>query len=291
MPYYRHVGEVPRKRHSYVPVAGGYLFEELMGHEGFAQESSLLYHLHSPSAIVAVEAVDGAPVSTTLDHPLQPRHLRTDSVPVTGDAIGDRTVLFANDDVRIAWFAATTDSDLYRDATGDQLVYVQSGTGTLESSFGALTVGPGDYVVIPTAATHRWRVGHSGPLTGLVLESSGHVRVPRKYLTDRGPVPRGIAVLRARPARPRGPARLRGPRRPRRRAQPRRAVAPRARDPSVRRRRRGTAASGRSRSPSTTSSRSSAPGISRRRCTRRSRATASSSARSCRARSTSAKAR
>ena len=26
-----------------------------MGHEGFAQESSLLYHLHSPSAIVAVE--------------------------------------------------------------------------------------------------------------------------------------------------------------------------------------------------------------------------------------------
>ena len=135
---------------------------------------------------MAVEAVDGAPVSTTLDHPLQPRHLRTDSVPATGDAIGDRTVLFANDDVRIAWFAATADSDLYRDATGDQLVYVQSGTGTLESSFGALTVGPGDYVVIPTAATHRWRVGHSGPLTGLVLESSGHVRVPRKYLTDRG---------------------------------------------------------------------------------------------------------
>ena len=212
-------------------------------------------------------------------------------VPATGDAIGDRTVLFANDDVRIAWFAATTDSDLYRDATGDQLVYVQSGTGTLESSFGALTVGPGDYVVIPTAATHRWRVGHSGPADRarprIVRPRARPAQVPHRSR----PVPRGIAVLRARPARPRGPTRLRGPRRPRRRAQPRRAVAPRARDPSVRRRRAGTGVSGRSRSPSTTSSRSSAPGISRRRCTRRSRATASSSARSCRARSTSAKAR
>ena len=63
MPHYRHVGDVPRKRHSYVPTADGYLFEELMGHEGFAQESSLLYHRHSPSAIVAVEAVDDAPVT------------------------------------------------------------------------------------------------------------------------------------------------------------------------------------------------------------------------------------
>ena len=291
MPYYRHVGEVPRKRHSYVPVAGGYLFEELMGHEGFAQESSLLYHLHSPSAIVAVEAVDGAPVSTTLDHPLQPRHLRTDSVPVTGDAIGDRTVLFANDDVRIAWFAATTDSDLYRDATGDQLVYVQSGTGTLESSFGALD-GRARRLRRDPDRRHP-------PLARRALGSADRAR-PRIVRPRARPaqvphrsraVPRGIAVLRARPARPRGPTRLRGSRRPRRRAQPRRAVAPRARDTIRSTSSRGTGASGRSRSPSTTSSRSSAPGISRRRCTRRSRATASSSARSCRARSTSAKAR
>jgi homogentisate 1,2-dioxygenase len=186
MPYYRHLGDVPRKRHSYVATDDGYLFEELMGQEGFAQESSLLYHLRSPSAIVAVEAVEEPKVATALDHPLQPRHLRTGALETAGDAVRNRTVLFANDDVQIAWFAATSDSDLYRDATGDQLVYVQSGTGTLESSFGSLTVGPGDYVVVPTAATHRWRVGHSGPLTALVLESAGHVRVPRKYLTDRG---------------------------------------------------------------------------------------------------------
>jgi homogentisate 1,2-dioxygenase len=187
MPHYRSVGEVPRKRHSYVQVdGGGYLFEELMGHEGFAQESSLLYHLRSPSAIVAVDAVERATPEIAPDHPLTPRHLRTGELTPGGDAVRDRKLLCANDDVRIAWFAATADSELYRDAVGDQLVYVQSGTGTLESSFGALPVAPGDYVVVPSAATHRWRVDAAEPLTGLVLESSGHVRVPRKYLTDRG---------------------------------------------------------------------------------------------------------
>ena len=59
MPYYRQVGDIPRKRHSYVPAEGGLRFEELMGHDGFAQESSLLYHRGSPSAIVAAEVVHG----------------------------------------------------------------------------------------------------------------------------------------------------------------------------------------------------------------------------------------
>ncbi len=95
-------------------------------------------------------------------------------------------MLLANEDVRIAWFVATTDSELYRDATGDQLVYVQSGHGVLESSFGAIAVGPGDYVSVPCATTHRWRVAPGDPLAALVLEARGHVRVPRKYLTDRG---------------------------------------------------------------------------------------------------------
>jgi homogentisate 1,2-dioxygenase len=186
MPHYRQLGDLPRKRHSYVPAEGGYLFEELMGHEGFAQESSLLYHLHSPSAIVAVDAVDEPAATATIDQPLVPRHLRTDALLSGGDAVRNRTLLFANGDVRVAWIAATRDSDLYRDATGDQLVYVQSGRGALESSFGALPVGPGDYVSVPSAMTHRWRVIGEGPLTGLVLEAAAHVRIPRKYLTDRG---------------------------------------------------------------------------------------------------------
>ena len=294
MPYYRHVGDVPRKRHSYVPADGGYLFEELMGHEGFAQESSLLYHLRLAERD---RRRRGRGRGTGVDHArpsaaaAPPPHRRDD--PCRATPIGDRTVLFANDDVRIAWFAATADSDLYRDATGDQLVYVQSGTGTLESSFGALTVGPGDYVVDPDR--RRRTAGASGTRGAADRARARIVPATCASRASTSPIAGSSARARRSPSATCAAPKARSsatdrdvPVLVRSRA---RAVAPRARDASVRRRRRGTAACGRSRSRSTTSSRSSAPGTSRRRCTRRSRATGSSSARSCRARSTSAKAR
>ena len=54
MTYYRRVGDVPPKRHTvHRDASGDRLLEELMGTHGFAGASSLLYHRHSPSAIVA----------------------------------------------------------------------------------------------------------------------------------------------------------------------------------------------------------------------------------------------
>ncbi|HEX5096201.1 MAG TPA: homogentisate 1,2-dioxygenase [Acidimicrobiia bacterium] len=183
---------MPRKRHTLAPDdAGGYLAEELLGLEGFAQESSLLYHRHSPSAIVAADAVaEPTPRAVTSDHPLQPRHLRTSKLGPGTDAVLGRVVIMGNDNVTIAWCAATRDSELYRNALGDELVYVQQGTALLETSFGTLAVGKGDYVHIPCATTHRWRV-HEPPLEALILEARGHVRVPRKYVTDRGQLREG----------------------------------------------------------------------------------------------------
>src|SRR6188474_1679426 len=53
MPYYRQVGEIPRKRHTqFRRPDGGLYAEELMGQEGFSSDSSLLYHRGVPSAIV-----------------------------------------------------------------------------------------------------------------------------------------------------------------------------------------------------------------------------------------------
>jgi homogentisate 1,2-dioxygenase len=54
VPYYRSVGEVPRKRHTQFRRPDGGLFaEELMGIEGFSHDSALLYHRYLPTAIVA----------------------------------------------------------------------------------------------------------------------------------------------------------------------------------------------------------------------------------------------
>lgn len=187
MPYYHRVGDVPRKRHTVFRAADGSRHhEELMGQEGFSSRSSLLYHRHSPSALSAIEAIDDVPdASAVPDHPLVPRHLRTDALSAGADAVLDRHVLLANDDVRLSWSSTSAGtSSLYRNATGDELVYVQQGSAVLESVFGRLAVGGGDYVVIPASTTHRWV--SDDRLDLLVVESNGHVAPPRKYLTNTG---------------------------------------------------------------------------------------------------------
>ncbi|MGH9276670.1 MAG: homogentisate 1,2-dioxygenase [Acidimicrobiales bacterium] len=187
MPYFRSVGEVPPKRH--VRVAGpdgGLLYEELIGEEGFAGESSLLYHMHSPSAIVRAESDLGGPADLAPNQPLLPRHIRTTKLPIGGDPVMGRQILLGNDDVTISWVAADGSSPHYRNALGDELVYVHEGDAMIETAFGVLPVAAGDYVVIPRSAVHRWIVPDGIPLQLLVVEARGHVRPPRRYLTATG---------------------------------------------------------------------------------------------------------
>jgi homogentisate 1,2-dioxygenase len=185
VPYYRRVGDVPAKRHAQFRAPDASLYaEELVGEEGFSSDSSLLYHRHPPTAIVAAEPVAGGEEELSPNRPLLPRHLRTHDLPGAGDLVAGRTLLLANADVRISTVAASDASGLYRNATGDELVFIESGAARLESVFGYLVVGPGDYVVVPTSTTHRWVP--SGPVRALVIEAAGHVRPPRRYLSESG---------------------------------------------------------------------------------------------------------
>jgi len=169
MVHYRSVGTVPRRRHTFAQHADHRMHEELMGEEGFSGASSLLYHLHSPSALVAIEPFE-PPMREELVEPrdgLRPRHLRTGILAARGDAVTAREALAGNDDVMIAYTRAIESSPLFRDAVGDELVYVQAGAAVLESSYGALAVSAGDYVVLPASTIHRWRVEPSpGSIVG-----------------------------------------------------------------------------------------------------------------------------
>jgi homogentisate 1,2-dioxygenase len=183
--FYRRVGDVPAKRHLRVEQpGGGYLHEELLGMDGFSGESALLYHRHSPSAIVAVETVSSPSRCFAPDSPLQPRHLRTSMIEPGSDPVLGRTPLLGNPDVILSWVSADADSEIYRNACGDELVFVHEGKALLESSFGTLAVRPGDYVIVPAGTTHRWRTDNG--LRALVIEAAGHLTFPTRYLSTRG---------------------------------------------------------------------------------------------------------
>jgi homogentisate 1,2-dioxygenase len=188
MPYYRVAGEIPRKRHVRFRGPDGSLYaEELMGEEGFSADSSLLYHAHPPTAIVKSEGLADAAAESGLvpNHPLLPRHYRTQEMPAGGDLVLGRRLLMANDDVRISFAAADANSDLYRNSAGDEAVYVRSGSATFESVYGSITAGAGDYIIVPRGTIHRW-VAADGGLHALVVEARGHIRPPRRYLSQVG---------------------------------------------------------------------------------------------------------
>ncbi|TML27222.1 MAG: homogentisate 1,2-dioxygenase [Actinobacteria bacterium] len=187
MPYYRRVGAVPPKRHTQFRQPDGSLYaEELMGQEGFSSDSSLLYHRYPPTAIVAAQAYDPPNASTRLpNRPLKPRHLQTHKLDAGGaDAVLGRQQLLANDDVRLSYVVADRPSPLYRNAIGDECLYVEAGRARLESSFGVLDLAEGDYAIIPTSVIHR--IVPDGEVRLLTIEATGHIGPPKRYLSVRG---------------------------------------------------------------------------------------------------------
>ncbi|POM26122.1 Homogentisate 1,2-dioxygenase [Actinomadura rubteroloni] len=192
MAHYRRVGDVPPKRHTqHRDPSGALYYEELMGEEGFSSDASLLYHRALPAAITDARVWEAPDARTVPNHPLKPRHLRLHDLFPEGthartDVVTGRRLLLGNADVRLSYAAGTAPSPLYRNATGDEVVYVESGTATVETVFGALPAEQGDYVVLPASTTHRWVPAGDRPLRAYVIEASGHVTPPKRYLSRYG---------------------------------------------------------------------------------------------------------
>jgi homogentisate 1,2-dioxygenase len=193
MAYYQQRGSVPPKRHTQHRDADGRLyFEELMGEEGFFSDSSLLYHREMPSALVDVRPWLLPDHETVPNEPLLPLHLRLpelfkDVDVESTDVVSGRRLVLGNDDVRIYYVVAGRESSLYRNAIGDECVYIEAGAATVETIFGPLAARQGDYVLLPRATTHRWLPDTSaGPLRCYVIEANSHITPARRYLSKFG---------------------------------------------------------------------------------------------------------
>ncbi|MEC3920409.1 homogentisate 1,2-dioxygenase [Nocardia sp. CDC160] len=192
MTFYRQLGSVPPKRHTQHRDAQGRLYyEELMGEEGFSGDSSLLYHRSLPPAIVDSSVWVLPEQRLYPNHPLRHRHLKLHELflgdkPSDSDVVTGRRLLLGNADVRISYVAALRESALYRNAIGDELVYIESGSGRVETVFGSLSVRQGHQVLLPRATTHRWIPDGPEPLRAYVIEGSGHITPPKRYLSKYG---------------------------------------------------------------------------------------------------------
>jgi homogentisate 1,2-dioxygenase len=196
MPFYHRLGEIPHKRHTQFRQPDGSLYkEQVMGERGFEGIQSIVYHHHAPTAIRKVE--DRGPVRIELEEPgaLCHRHFRTAQLKPGGDAIGGRQALLHNNDVTMSIALPTAAMPYhYRNAEGDELIFVHEGEGQIESLFGTLPFHRGDYLVIPIGTTYR--MSFSTPAVSsaaeapaarlLVFEMRGNIETPRRYRNEYG---------------------------------------------------------------------------------------------------------
>jgi homogentisate 1,2-dioxygenase len=187
MPRYVRLGELPQRRHIQFRSPEGDLYpEELHSTRGFSGPYSILHHIHIPTEVQAWE--DLGPVQPHfLEHePLRHRHLRTCRLNAKGDAVTGRVPLMGNQDV--VWYqvkAAEPMNAFYKNAEGDECIFVHDGSGKLESIFGTIEVRPGDYLVIPRGTIWRLQFDHL-PVRMIAVESHGPIEVPRRYRNEYG---------------------------------------------------------------------------------------------------------
>jgi homogentisate 1,2-dioxygenase len=189
--FYVQRGQVPHKRHTQFRKPDGSLYaEELFGIEGFAGRASLLYHHTPPTQTHQVEKVRDVPLERAAEDTSGPhRHhlVNTKGVQPKGDAISGRQPLFFNADVTFGVVLPAAGMErYYRNGEADEMYFVHEGTGVLETIFGPISYGPGDYLVLPIGTTYRVIPDAGVAQRMLWLECPGHIEPPKRYRNDYG---------------------------------------------------------------------------------------------------------
>ena len=193
MPIYHTLGKIPRKRHiAFRKPDGGIYHEELVGHEGFTGTSSLIYHTHPPTMVRSAKRLKETCYEPDPDKTLKHRHFLTAKAKKGGSPTLDRIPILFNADIAMLYVEPNKeDEHFYRNAQGDELVYVAKGSGTLESTYGMLPYREGDYLVIHRGILHRFKLDKGVEQKFLVFESRGHIRWPRRYRNEFGQLKEG----------------------------------------------------------------------------------------------------
>lgn len=187
--YYHRLGKIPPKRHTQFRQPDGSLYkEELVSSEGFSGIYSNLYHINAPTRIKEVkEPVKYGP-KIIKDYTLRQTHLNTSKVETTGeDYLSARKVLLTNNDCSISICSPKQRKMeyFYKNAEGDEVLYLHDGSGFLISQFGKLEIKQGDYVVIPRTVIYKLEF-NDGPLRLLITESASPVETVKRYRNQLG---------------------------------------------------------------------------------------------------------
>ena len=154
------------------------MYEQEHGRGGFAGKVDHTYHLYPPTNWIAGEqkVLDGPSWAPQWESPLRAlggTHHALTMAPAgpASDVYRGMARLVANATVAMNVTAPQSSMDYFFEHHSATLVYfVHQGRGTLETTFGPIEYGKGDFLVVPKGITHRFELG-AGPQYYWVYES------------------------------------------------------------------------------------------------------------------------
>jgi len=187
MSFYHRLGKIPAKRHTQFLKPDGQLYrEQVMGTKGFSGIQSILYHHHAPTELIKAQLLSECEPEYEVPGALRHRHFLTNNYKEAGDAVTGRQYMLGNEDLLIGVASPSDPMNYYfRNANGDELLFVHHGSGKLETMFGTLSYKPGDYIVLPVGTIYKL-VPDSGKSKFLFLETNSWITTPKRYRNEHG---------------------------------------------------------------------------------------------------------
>ncbi len=188
MPHYYTLGSIPHKRHVQFRKPDGSLYsEQLFSTEGFSDDYSLLYHCHPPTQIIKTEPQQDVSPRVAEEKMLQHRCFEGFQVAPADDFLDSRIPVLVNNDCHIVLAAprqSMTDY-FYKNADGDEMIFVHEGSGKVKTQYGELPFGYGDYIVLPRGTIYQ--IEFDTPDNRLfIVESFSPLRFPKRYMSHYG---------------------------------------------------------------------------------------------------------
>jgi len=198
MPFYSTLGQLPPKRHIVFRRPDGALYsEEVFGTEGFVGPTSTLYHINPPTQVTGWKTLYSTRPEYVEVDVMRMRHVKSAPLKPHGDPITGRVVLFGNADCEMAVCVPKDRMDYhYKNAMGDECIFIHHGSGTVWTTFGTLKFHEKDYIIIPKGVTYRMEFDRPKRKSGqngtppenprfLVIETANgsHIGPPPRYVS------------------------------------------------------------------------------------------------------------
>ena len=188
MPHYHTLGKIPHKRHTQFRKPDGSLYaEQLFSTEGFSNDYSLLYHQHPPTLIIRTDKPVNVQPEIAEEKMLQHRSFEGFKIQPEKDFLHSRKPVLVNNDCHIVLAAPqlSMGSYFYKNADADEMIFIHEGKGVLQTMYGEIDFGYGDYLVIPRGTIYQIHFSETNNRL-LIVESFSPIRYPKKYLSPYG---------------------------------------------------------------------------------------------------------